>query len=98
MLLYIGLSSGIAMTFDVRKTSCETCIYRRDSPFDIEELEDMVRDPSGHGFAGFRICHHSKSLCCRGFWNRHKDEFPLGQVAQRLGMVKFVREDGLFGN
>ena len=27
------------------------------------------------------------TACCRGFWNRHKDEFAVGQVAQRLGLV-----------
>jgi len=37
----------------------------------------------------------SDDACCRGFWNAHKDEFQLGQVAQRLGLVRFVKEDTL---
>ena len=45
------------------------------------------------GFKGHRICHHTKDVCCRGFWNAHKDEFPMGQVAQRLGFVEFVSVD-----
>ena len=32
----------------------------------------------------------ARGACCRGFWNRHKDQFPLGQVAQRLNAVVFV--------
>jgi len=47
------------------------------------------------GFRGYRICHHSKGLCCRGFWDAHKDEFPAGQIAQRLRLVQFVTEDTL---
>ena len=38
---------------------------------------------------------HSKGLCCRGFWDAHKDEFPAGQIAQRLCLVQFVTEDTL---
>jgi hypothetical protein len=34
-------------------------------------------------------------VCCRGFWDRHKDEFPGGQLAQRLDCVEFVEVDTL---
>lgn len=80
------------MTFRVQKTACSTCIYRKDSPLDIETLEAQVRDPH-IGFKGHRIYHHSNDVCCRGFWNRHRDEFPAGQIAQRLGLVEFVEVD-----
>jgi hypothetical protein len=80
------------MTFRVQRKACATCIYRKDSSLDIRKLENDVRDPH-MGFKGHRICHHSKSACCRGFWNRHKNEFPAGQLAQRLGFVEFVSDD-----
>lgn len=80
------------MTFKVQKKSCATCIYRKDSTLDIKKLENDVRDKH-MGFKGHRICHHSKDVCCRGFWNRHKDEFAMGQIAQRLNMVEFVDVD-----
>lgn len=82
------------MTFKVQSKSCATCIYRKDSTLDIRKLENDVRDPH-MGFKGHRICHHSKDVCCRGFWNRHKDEFPMGQIAQRLNFVEFVKVDTL---
>lgn len=82
------------MTFRVQSRPCATCIYRADSPLDLKRLEDDVRDPY-IGFKGHRICHHSADACCRGFWNAHKDEFQLGQVAQRLGLVEFVEDDVL---
>jgi hypothetical protein len=75
--------------FDVQRKPCPTCIYRKDSPLDPVKLEAAVADEYG-GFEGYRVCHHSRRACCRGFWNRHKDKFTLGQIAQRLNMVRFV--------
>jgi hypothetical protein len=78
--------------FQVKNKCCETCIYRKDSPLDIRELERQVTDKYGF-FKGHRECHHAKrgsNICCRGFWNRHKNEFQMGQIAQRLNMVQFV--------
>jgi hypothetical protein len=76
----------------VQRRQCSTCIYREDSPLDLRKLEAQVADGYG-GFNGHRICHHSESACCAGFWARHKDGFQLGQIAQRLGMVQFVEDD-----
>lgn len=82
------------MSFKVQKKMCATCIYRPDSPLDLKKLEAEIADRHG-GFNGNRVCHHSKDACCRGFWNRHKNDFPMGQIAQRLGMVEFVNIDTL---
>ena len=78
--------------FNVQRKACATCIYRKDSTLDIKALEDQVRD-AHIGFKGHRVCHHSNDACCRGFWNRHKNKFAVGQIAQRLGLVKFVDHD-----
>jgi len=79
----------------VQRKMCATCIYRKDSPLDIKELERQVADRLG-GFRTYRACHHAGTdVCCRGFWDRHKDKFQLGQIAQRLGFVRFVDVDEL---
>ena len=80
------------MTFRVQAKPCPTCTYRKDSSLDLKALENEVRDPYV-GFKGHRICHYTKDVCCRGFWNAHKDEFAMGQIAQRLGFVEFVSVD-----
>lgn len=82
------------MTFKVQQRLCSTCIYRPDSCLDLAKLEADVRDAFG-GFRTHRVCHHSKDVCCRGFWEAHKDEFPMGQIAQRLDAVEFVDVDTL---
>jgi hypothetical protein len=82
--------------FMVMRRQCATCIYRKDSPLDLERLENDVREThrGATGFKGHRVCHHRaegrQRACCRGFWNRHKDQFATGQIAQRLGFVVFV--------
>lgn len=80
----------------VQAHQCETCIYFKKSGFDIKDLEAQLADRymEGH-FRGFRACHHApgRSVCCRGFWDRHKDHFDGGQLAQRLGLVIVVDID-----
>jgi hypothetical protein len=72
---------------------CETCIYRSGFGWDIGRLEDQVRDRHV-GFKAYRACHHADGeVCCRGFWERHRDEFAVGQIAQRLDLVEFVDVD-----
>ena len=82
------------MGLQVQSRQCATCIYRKDSPLDLKALEAQIADPHMKGFfVGSRICHHSKTATCRGFWNRHKDDFAAGQIAQRLGLVEIVDHD-----
>lgn len=83
--------------FLVQRRMCATCIYRPGLGWDIQHLEDQVRERLGGRkidfFRGARLCHHAKTsekVCCAGFWTRHKDRFQLGQIAQRLGLVRFV--------
>lgn len=78
--------------FLVQKKQCDTCIYRTDNSLDLQALEAQVADAYG-GFSRYRICHHSDSACCAGFWARHKDKFALGQIAQRLNQVRFTNHD-----
>lgn len=80
------------MGFLVMRRRCATCIYRKTSPLDLAKLENQVRDPH-MGFSNYRVCHHNKpggKACCRGFWDKHRDEFPAGQIAQRLDAVVYV--------
>ena len=79
-------------SFHVMREMCEDCIYRPDSPLDLQKLEDEVRDPHD-GFNGYRICHNHNEACCQGFWNAHKDEFQTGQIAQRLNIVVFTEPE-----
>ena len=80
--------------FKVQSKACSTCIYRKDSPLDVRELERQIQDTNGD-FVSHRICHHSDDACCRGFWNRYRNEFNMGRIAQRLGAVEFVDVDTL---
>lgn len=80
--------------FKVQAKRCDTCIYSKNSPLDLKQLLKDISDPNMAGFyRSYRICHHSKDACCSGFWEANKDNFPVGQVAQRLKLVQLVDED-----
>lgn len=84
--------------FKVRRKRCATCIYGprhlSASRASVATLEKECADKRMPGFfRTYRACHHhpdTNDVCCRGFWDRHKDHFTLGQIAQRLNFVEFV--------
>ncbi len=77
----------------VQAIQCATCIYRPMNRDMLPALEAAIADPKMPGFfTGHRICHHSHTACCRGFWDRHKDHCTIGQLAQRLKCVEFVQD------
>jgi len=75
--------------FEVQKHPCKTCVYRKDTRLDINGLEDKVKDDNGD-VQTFRVCHHSNKACCKGFWDRNKNKFNMGRLAQRLNAVTYV--------
>lgn len=84
--------------FLVQRKQCSTCIYGKHSASRMTpaQLEAEVADKHLHGFfRGYRTCHHTKDVCCAGFWRRHRHKFTLGQLAQRLGLVRYVEVDTL---
>jgi hypothetical protein len=75
----------------VQRTQCRTCIYRKGGPLDVTALEAQIRDPHMPDFfEGYRLCHHSTRAVCAGFWARHAQDFTLGQLATRLGLVRLL--------
>ena len=74
----------------MRPSTVRSVAVRRSAP-NVGSLADAVRDPLG--FRTHRIRHHPRDVCCRGFWDKHKNDFTLGQIAQRLGRVEFVDID-----
>lgn len=82
--------------FQVQRRQCETCIFRPGYHWDLDALLDEIRDPRMAGFfSGYRVCHHSDTAVCAGFWARHRDDFQAGQLAQRFGIVELVDHDVL---
>ena len=55
-------------------------------------LQRLIGSAPGF-FESYRVCHHSDGVCCRGFWEAHKDAFTLGQLAQRWDLVEFIEVD-----
>lgn len=91
------MTKGKPYKFQVQKELCSTCIFKKESGFDLRALLKAITDRFGF-FKGYRECHHAKrgsGVCCRGFWNAYKDDFATGQIAQRLDLVEYVEVDVL---
>jgi len=80
--------------FKVQASQCATCIYRADSPLDVRKLEADITEEYG-AIVGWRICHHSMEVCCRGFYDQHKTSCAAIRVAQLIDGVSFVDVDGM---
>ena len=76
--------------FSVRRTMCNTCIYKPDCVLDMQAIEDAVHDERGF-MVKWRECHHhpDRQRCCRGFWERHRHECGPTRLALRLQVVEF---------
>ena len=85
--------------FQVQARLCHSCIYRPECSLNLARLEAQIADPRMVGyFNGYRECHHAprgSGICCRGFWEKHRDSFTVGQLAQRLNLVGYVDVDCL---
>lgn len=78
----------------VQDQPCATCIYGPASGADLARLDAAIADPDRTGrYTRYQPCvlaPRREPVCCRGFWDRHKDDFDGGELAQHLGIVRFV--------
>jgi hypothetical protein len=90
----LRLRADLDRFFLVQRRPCATCIYGPNSHLDVTMLESKVRDPKQPSFfRGYWVCHNAyprEPVCCAGFWQRHREAFARGQIAERLGLVRYV--------
>lgn len=79
---------------EVRKTKCDQCLFTDNRIVSQKRAGDVVKDCLKRDT--YFICHKTQTedapqdMCCRGFWDQHKNNFNLGRIAQRLQAVRFV--------
>lgn len=78
----------------VRKAQCDQCLFSDKKIVSAKRATDVVKGCLKKDT--YFICHKTQTedapgdMCCRGFWDRFKDNFNLGRIAQRLKMVEFI--------
>ncbi len=77
----------------IQKTKCNQCLFSKNRIVDAKRAAEVIRDALGKDT--YFNCHKAKikgaDVCCRGFWDAHKDNFNLGRIAQRLNVIKEVK-------
>lgn len=75
---------------------CATCIFRPGNKMQLhpDRVQGMVADALSRE-GGTIVCHetldHREHAVCRGFFNRHKNDVALLQIAERMGVVVWHR-------
>ena len=80
--------------FRVQEHPCNQCLFSTARIVDQERSDAIVKGCLDTD--RYFICHKDRKhgnhgACCRGFWDRYKNHFLAGRLAQLLEIVKFVR-------
>lgn len=85
---------GTIVTFKIQTKQCDQCLFSRRRIVTAARFKNIIRDCTQLGNEKHFVCHKASlkgdSVCCRGFWDKYKNNFQLGQVAQRLNLVEEV--------
>jgi hypothetical protein len=92
-----GKTRYLGLMLKVQKKRCNECLFGDNFVVSCEERRDeVIRDALAKD--SYFVCHKSsisnkkkdEDVCCRGYWDAHKDDFNLGRIAQRLGGPYFM--------
>lgn len=78
----------------VQKTKCNQCLFTKNRVVSEEVAAKIIKTALKKDT--YFNCHKTQvkglksNVCCKGFWDAHKNNFNLGRVAQRLGIVEKV--------
>ena len=82
--------------FKVQKKKCDQCLFTANKIVDDKRKREILIETKQSD--SFFICHkatlENDKVCCRGFWDKHKHDFNLGRIAQRLNCVQMVDVKG----
>lgn len=78
----------------VQKTKCNQCLFTKNKIVSGDRARSIVKEAlQNDTFFG---CHKTQlkglksDVCCKGFWDSHKNNFKLGRLAQWAGAVQEV--------
>lgn len=75
----------------IQKTKCDQCLFTKNRIVTLERAKEAVKDILDND--SYFCCHKSmdnNDVCCRGFWDAHKNDFSLGRLLQHLHIIIFI--------
>lgn len=80
----------------VQKEKCNQCLFTKNMVVkNNARRTEIIKGALAKDT--FFVCHKSSiakdghgDVCCRGFWDKFKNDFNLGRIAQRLNFVNEV--------
>lgn len=79
---------------NIQKAKCDQCLFTKNMVVKNNTRRTEIIKSALNNDTYF-ICHKSSiasngDVCCRGFWDKFKNDFNLGRIAQRLNFVNEV--------
>jgi len=74
--------------FRVQGSKCDQCLFSDNKIVNDDRKEEVLRTTLKKDT--FFVCHKTDDVCCKGYWDKYKDKFTVGQIAQRLNLMKEV--------
>ena len=74
--------------FRVKTQQCNQCLFSDNKIVNDARKEEVLRTTLKKD--SFFVCHKTDDVCCKGYWDSHKNDFTVGQIAQRLNLIKEV--------
>jgi hypothetical protein len=78
----------------IQKNKCSQCLFSKNKIVSNNRMKSIINACIYNDT--FFICHKTQvtgsneQICCRGFWDKYKNNFNLGRISQRLGTVQEV--------
>jgi hypothetical protein len=76
------------MSFKVCKERCDQCLFSKNKIVSNARKRDVLATCAAND--SHFVCHKTKDVCCRGFYDRDPGASNLMRIAGRLGAVEFV--------
>jgi hypothetical protein len=78
--------------FQVVSSRCNECLFSDNKIVDDDRKQDLIEQTLANN--SYFTCHKAMlaglDLCCRGFFDVHKDNSLVTRLAIRLDLVEFV--------
>lgn len=74
--------------FNVRDKACSNCLFTKNRIVSKQRADQIVEDclTDGKHFT----CHEFHNVCCRNFFDIHKDDIPIIKFATQINRINWV--------
>lgn len=74
----------------VYKSCCKNCLFSSDALVSKERVKQIIEDCKKN--QTYFICHKSKDVCCKSFYDKLGPVSEMIRIAERMNMVEHIEQ------